>query len=64
MVMKSVKLASILFYLNSVLSFLVSCHAVLHNGSVLSFNRGYKRGMDKPGLLELGDEIKGLLLSL
>lgn len=29
MVMKSVKLASILFYLNSVLSFLVSCHAVL-----------------------------------
>ena len=30
------------------------------NGSVLSFNCGYKRGMDKPGLLELGDEIKGV----
>lgn len=30
------------------------------NGSVLSFNRRYKRGMDKPGLLGLGDEIKGV----
>lgn len=44
MVMKSVKLASILFYLNSVLSFLFRVMRFFANGSVLSFNRRYKRG--------------------
>lgn len=45
MVMKSVKLASILFYLNSVFGrFLFRVMRFFANGSVLSFNRRYKRG--------------------
>ena len=61
MVMKSVKLASILFYLNSVfvVSCFVSCGSSPTEASSL-LTADIRGGMDKPGLLELGDEIKGV----
>ena len=59
--MKSVKLASILFYLNSVfvVSCFVSCGSSPTEASSL-LTADIRGGMDKPGLLELGDEIKGV----
>ena len=61
MVMKSVKLASILFYLNSVfvVSCFVSCGSSPTEASSL-LTADIRGGMDKRGLLELGDEIKGV----
>ena len=61
MVMKSVKLASILFYLNSV--FVVSCFASCGSSPTEAsslLTADIRGGMDKPGLLGLGDEIKGV----
>ena len=54
MVMKSVKLASILFYLNSVfvVSCFVSCGSSPTEASSL-LTADIRGGMDKPGLLEL-----------
>ena len=59
--MKSVKLASILFYLNSVfvVSCFVSCGSSPTEASSL-LTADIRGGMDKPGLLGLGDEIKGV----
>lgn len=59
--MKSVKLASILFYLNSVfvVSCFVSCGSSPTEASSL-LTADIRGGMDKPGLLELGDVIKGV----
>lgn len=56
MVMKSVKLASILFYLNSVfvVSCFVSCGSSPTEASSL-LTADIRGGMDKPGLLGLGD---------
>ena len=61
MVMKSVKLASILFYLNSVfvVSCFVSCGSSLTEAPSL-LTADIRGRMDKPGLLGLGDEIKGV----
>ena len=59
--MKSVKLASILFYLNSV--FVVSCFASCGSSPTEApslLTADIRGGMDKPGLLGLGDEIKGV----
>mgnify|MGYP006999468272 FL=1 len=61
MVMKSVKLASILFYLNSV--FVVSCFVSCGSSPTEApslLTADIRGGMDKPGLLGLGDEIKGV----
>lgn len=59
--MKSVKLASILFYLNSVFVVFcfVSCGSSPTEASSL-LTADIRGGMDKPGLLGLGDEIKGV----
>ena len=59
--MKSVKLASILFYLNSV--FVVSCFVSCGSSPTEApslLTADIRGGMDKPGLLGLGDEIKGV----
>ena len=59
--MKSVKLASILFYLNSV--FVVSCFVSCGSSPTEApslLTADIRGGMDKPRLLGLGDEIKGV----
>ena len=63
MVMKSVKLASILFYLNSVfvVSCFVSCGSSPTEASSL-LTADIRGGMDKPGLLKIGDENKAVTL--
>ena len=60
MVMKSVTLASSWFYLNSVgvVFCFVSCGSSPTEASSL-LTADIRGGMDKPGLLGLGDEIKG-----